>query len=144
MTETDRIRSRAGVFTDTPAYLGEPLAVCDAGGRLFSWFVPIVDGDQLVGFVELLPDLNHRRTSHFERSGGGRPPASWWLDPDVVVGHARTVMREGERPGRPFLSFDGAPDRLAWAVPVEGSDSGRVIYVAGEVAWVGTSSGGIG
>lgn len=141
MTDTERVRDRAVAFTDVPALLGEPLPVLDGDGRLSSWFVPLVDGDRLVGFVELLPDLTHRRTSWFPRrpdSRDGCPPWAWWLDPSSVLEHARAEIRSEETAADPYLSFDGVPDRLAWAVPVQGPHGGRIVFVAGDSAWSGT------
>lgn len=134
----DEVRSRAGEFADDPALLGAPIAVRDATGAASSWFVPVVAGDRLTGFVELLPDLTHRRTSRFAEP----PPASWWLDPVAIRQRAATALAPDETADEPYLSFDGTPDRLAWAVPVHGAGADRVVFVAGDAVWAGRGDGG--
>ena len=58
------------------------------------------------------------------------------------------LLKEGEQAAEPFLSYDGVVEKLAWAVPIEGSDPDGVILVAGSAAWrvsagtKGTSSTG--
>ncbi len=140
----DEVRRRAVAFTDTPALLADPVPVRDPRGRLYSWFVPLVDGDGLVGFVELLPDLTHRRSSTFATGRGGPPSAASWLDPAVVAARAGTELDDGEVAGAPQLSFDAVPDRLAWAVPVGGPRGPRIVYVAGDSAWSGPAATGLG
>ena len=134
----DQVLDRAGEFVDDPALLGVPLTVVDAAGRQASWFVPVVSGGLLLGFVELLPWLEHRRTSWFGSPPGspqGCPSAAAWLDPAVVAARAREHLRPGETVGDPVLSFDGSPDRLAWAVPVASPSGPRTIWVAGGSSW---------
>lgn len=143
MTSTERVRAAAGAFTDAPTQLAEPLPIRDVDGRLAAWFVPLIDGSTIVGFVEVLPDLTHRRTSSFGGRGGGMDAADW-VDPDVVARRAAAHLRPGEVPGTPFLSFDGVPDRLAWAVPVNGLDGPRMVWVAGVAVWSGSASTGLG
>lgn len=140
MASAAEARARAGEFTDTPALLGAALQIRDASGVPTGWFVPVVDGARIKGFVELRPDLQHRRTAGF-----GTPTcAAAWLDPDVVVHRARREASAGEVLGEPYLSFDGTPDRLAWAVPVGGPRGPRVVWVAGEAAWSGPAATGLG
>lgn len=134
----DQVRGRAGEFVDDPALLGDPLPVVDAAGRQAAWFVPVVSGGALLGFVELLPSLQHRRSSWFGNppgSASGCPSARSWLDVEAVADRARAHLRPGEAAGTPVLSFDGAPDRLAWAVPVTGPSGARTIWVAGDASW---------
>lgn len=131
MADLAQVRSRAGEFADDPALLGEPIGIRDAAGALAAWFVPEVSGDLLLGFVELLPDLSHRRTSKF----GTPQDAPAWLDPAAVRERAGGELAPGEAAGDPYLSFDGTLDRLAWAVPVEGDP--EVVFVAGEAVWRG-------
>ncbi len=133
----DQVRGRAGAFVD-PALLGVPLPVVDAAGRQASWFVPVVSGGRLLGFVELLPSLDHRRTSWFGSQPGspqGCPSASSWLDSAGGAARAGEHLRPGETVGDPVLSFDGSPDRLAWAVPVASPSGPRTIWVAGDSVW---------
>lgn len=134
-TERQRARDAAGAVIATlgdersrSAIVGEPLLVQAPDGSPQSWFAPLVDGVELVGFVHLGLDLALRRVSSL------RAPAASWLDPAVVVDVARRVARDDERLGQPVLSFDGSPDRLAWAVPVEGDGT---LFVTGDYAWRG-------
>jgi hypothetical protein len=147
VTDVDAIRQRAMGFTSEAAPLGEPIAVHDSLGKVVGWFVPHVEEERLVGFVELTADLRHRRTSSFRRrrnSTEGCPLASSWLDPRQVVQRVRQQLLPSELPGEPVLSFDGVPDRLAWAVPVTGGLRPAIVYVAGDAAWRGTGTTGVG
>lgn len=147
MATAAQARARAGEFVDTPALAGDPVPVVDAAGRQAAWFVPLVDAGLLLGFVELLPDLTHRRTSWFGQPPGspqGCPSAASWLDPTVVAARARPHLAPGEVAGEPALSFDGTPDRLAWAVPVGGPSGPRIIWVAGNATWTGPAATGLG
>lgn len=106
-----------------------------AGRRPTGWFVPAVVDDLLLGYALVEPDGRLRRWSTFQRHPGGLagcPPAAGWLDPEVVRDMARRAGEPGE-PGDPFLSFDGVPDRLAWAVPV----GDGLVFVAGTAVWAG-------
>jgi hypothetical protein len=134
-TERERARDAAvaavaalGDERSRSAAIGEPLLVRAPDGSPESWFVPLVDGTELVGFVQLGLDLALRRISSLPA------PAASWLDPAVVVRVARRVARDDERLGEPVLSYDSSPDRLAWAVPVEG---GGTVFVTGDYAWRG-------
>ncbi|WP_169581583.1 MULTISPECIES: hypothetical protein [Microbacterium] len=131
MADLAQVRSRAGEFADDPALLGDPIGIRDASGELAAWFVPQVSGNRLLGFVELMPDLAHRRTSRF----GTPQDARAWLDPAAVRERAAEALAPGEAAGDPYLSFDGALDRRAWAVPVDGTSD--VVFVAGEAVWRG-------
>ncbi|MDQ7991668.1 MAG: hypothetical protein AAGC63_01890 [Propionicimonas sp.] len=147
MDAADRARARAAESHDTAALAGAPIRVRDAAGSQVAWFVPLVAGEALAGFVELLPDLTHRRTSWFGSPPGsphGCPPAAWWTDPEVVSQRAAATLRPDETAGTPYLSFDTAPDRLAWAVPVDGPGGPRTIFVAGEAVWSGPAVSGPG
>ena len=131
MADTELVRSRAGSFVDVPAQLGTPIAVKNGEGALASWFVPILSGASLAGFVELLPDLTHRRTSWFPDP----PSSSSWLDPVAIRARAATALAADEVAGEPSLSFDGSPERLAWAVPVRGARGDGIVFVAGDGVW---------
>ena len=63
--------------------------------------------------------------------------ASEWTDPGRVLEHAKSKLELGEAPGSPVLTYDGVPDRLAWAVPVIGRRPGVALYVAGSAVWRG-------
>lgn len=136
MTATPQdARSRAEEFIDDPVLLRDPVAVRDSRGAIVSWFVPIVSGERLTGFVELLPDLSLRRTSRF--AAAAAPLAAAWLDAETVRERAATILGEDETAGEPYLSFDGALDRLAWAVPMRGAGRSGMVFVAGDAVWRG-------
>lgn len=118
-----------------------PLAVHAPDGTLSSWFVPVAEGEALIGFAELLPDLTMTRYSSFQRhprSTEGCPPVAAWTQPSAVLGILEPHLRPGETPGAPVLTFDGVPARLAWAVDVAGPDGTRTLYVAGSAVWEAT------
>lgn len=136
------------------AIVDNAIAVVDPEGVRQRWFVPVVlhdtsgdrddDGNSgdsdsselqpvLVGFFVLGLDLVVHRWSSFQRRAGsldGCPPAATWLDPATIASRARTVTAT-EPTGPPMLSYDGAPERLAWAVPC----GSTTVYVAGDAAW---------
>jgi hypothetical protein len=146
LEDLSAIRARAAAHADAAADVAEPIEVRDAHGVIRSWFVPIIDGDRIAGFVELDIDLRHRRTSMFGRGSGSNralPAAASWIDPDAVLERARPQLSVGDVPGVPYLSFDGVPDRIAWAVPVSRPTRTYTIYVAGDAAWIGTGSAGL-
>jgi hypothetical protein len=119
------------------AAVGEPVPVRSPRGELDSWFVPVIADDLLVGFALLEPTLVLRRWSTFQRRTGaldGCPPAASWLDPGRVARVAAGVAADTAG-SPPYLSYDGSPDRLAWAVPLPG---GAIVYVAGDAAWLAT------
>ena len=119
----DDARSRA-------ATVGEPLVVRAADGSPESWFVPLVDGDELVAFVHLGLGLELRRSSFL------RAPAASWLDHDTIRRTASQAVpaADAQRLGEPMLSFAASPDRLAWVVPV--GDGEATVFVAGDHAWL--------
>lgn len=125
--------ARAGEFTDTPALLGAPIPIRDPDGQQSGWFVPLVDGARITGFVELRADLEHRRTAGF----GVPMVAAAWLDAGAVGRRAEQATAPWEVLGEPYLSFDGSPDRIAWAVPVRGPKGPRTVWVAGDAVWSG-------
>lgn len=107
--------------------------------ELHSWFVPVTIGDTLVGFLQLLPDLTLLRYSSFQRrddSLEGCPSAESWIDIGDVRRRAGQHARRSEKAGTPFLTYDGAPSRLAWAVPLTSRDGAtRTLFVAGTAVW---------
>lgn len=107
---------------------GRPLPVRDAAGRRVLWFVPLLSasGEQVLGYRLEELDGQVRRVAEF-----GRPQdAAAWTDPAAV---ARRASALGEVAGEAVLTFDGVPDRFAWAVPLAG---GRIAWVTGDHAWI--------
>jgi hypothetical protein len=98
-----------------------------------AWFVPVTVEAVLAGFFVLGTDLSLRRWSTFQRhrdSLEGCPSADDWLSPERIVARALQTSGGGTA-GTPYLSFDTVPDRIAWIVPVDGSD----VFVAGTTSW---------
>jgi hypothetical protein len=121
--------------------LGTPVPVRAPSGDVHSWFVPVAAGDRLAACLQLLPDGTLMRYSSFATP----PPAADWLDARTVLRRARTAQRPGETPGRPFLTYDRAPDRLAWGVIFTAANGAeRLVLVAGETVYSPDAGGGIG
>jgi hypothetical protein len=115
----------------------EPIPVTEpASGRLHSWFVPVVVGDGLAGFAELLPDLELARYSSFQPGQAETaelPDPADWTDPETIRRRAGRASRPGETLGDPVLTYDRSPARLAWAVPAtDPAGQTRTLCVAGE------------
>ena len=116
-----------------------PVAVQTPEGRLHSWFVPVTVGNQLAGYFQFLPDLTVMGYSSFQRkddSLNGCPVAESWTDPDTIRGLAGTLAGPGETAGTPYLTYDRAPSRLAWGVPLTSpAGTKRTVLVAGQAVW---------
>ena len=98
-------------------------------GRQVLWFVPLLSpgGERQLGYLLEELDGHVRRAAEF-----GRPQdLAAWTDPAAVV---RRASELGEVAGEATLTFDGVPDRIAWAVPLA---DGRRAWIAGDHAWVG-------
>lgn len=121
-----RARELAGALLRSAragARLGAPIPVRDGTGGVESWFVPVVDGGRLAGYVRV------GTTASYAELGGPPPPAETWTDPDTV---RRAAAGAGhDVTGTPYLGYDGVPARLAWVVPV----ADGVVYVAGDSVW---------
>ena len=110
----------------------DPIAVLGPGGLLDSWFVPVAVGDRLAGYAR-----TGRAGPTYSAFGTPQPLAAW-----TDASEVRRLVEAAGHPvaGEPFLAYDGAPARLAWAVPLTG---GGVAYVAGEAVWRGTPASGV-
>ncbi len=108
-------------------HAGPPLPVRDAAGRQVLWFVPLLSatGEQLLGYRLEELDGRVRRTAEFGRA----QDVAAWTDPAAVTRRASAL---GEVAGQATLTFDGVPDRIAWAVPLA---DGRLARVTGDHAW---------
>lgn len=124
-----------------PRAVGTPVPVRTQSGDLNSWFVPVAaDGGRLAAFLQLLPDGTLMRFSSFAVP----PPAADWLDAKTVLRRARAAQRPGETPGRPFLTYDRNPDRLAWGVIfTDATGAERLVFVAGDAVY-SPPAGGVG
>jgi hypothetical protein len=118
----------------TVGELLDPIPIVSPTGASAGWFVPMAVGEQLVGFVQLDPELRYRRYAGFQRQTGqtqGCPRVREWTDREVI--EARALSAVGGRVlAAPVLSYDRHPDRVAWRVEMQGADGRRrVAYVAG-------------
>jgi hypothetical protein len=79
------------------------------------------------------------RFSTFQRQEGNYescPLASDWLNADRIKEIAGVRIQNGEKLQHPYLTYDNAPDRIVWAVPVQDTNGKeRIIYVAGGYAY---------
>lgn len=119
-----------------PGRLGEPIRVISPTGALEDWVVPVLQGTQVIGFYQLTSELRIKRFSELA------DPNAFTINLHDVLLAAQRALDPSERPGIPFLSYDGNPDRLAWAVPVDGPSGPATIFIAGGVAWRGYSRPG--
>jgi hypothetical protein len=133
---------------DERVQVGEPLAVMFPNGAQHSWFVPLVAGERLVGFAQLLTSLVPLRVSSFQRHPQDYdhcPDLADWIDLERIAARAASLARQGERLSAPTLSFDGNPDRLAWRVEAK-SSSGKTrrLFVAGTAVYEDRGTQGLG
>jgi hypothetical protein len=127
---------RHKVVTDPAAIsatLETPLQVVTPEGHLDSWFVALTIEKELIGFLQLEPDLTLHRYSAFEPP----QPASAWLEPQAIRARARSAAAEGDELSEPVLTYRGNRDRLAWSVPIRNRTS--TIYVAGDYVEVAST-----
>jgi hypothetical protein len=116
----------------------QALPVYDFERALHDWFVPVIAQDRLVAYLRFMPEHTLKGISTFARRPeriDDCPLAADWLDEKHIASRARSLCASGETPGEPMLSFDGAPDRIAWAVPLQGSHGQRWVFVAGRSVW---------
>ncbi len=103
-----------------------PIEVRSPQGMLHSWFVPVTSEGSITGFYEFLPDGKFLRFSLYR----GDQTYPDWLSPEKLV-----HCRRGEHCGKPFLSYDGSPARIVWAVPLIDGEKETLVYVAGKTAY---------
>jgi hypothetical protein len=115
------------------------LPVLAPDGDLRSWIAPVVVDDLIVGYFWTDPSRSDWRYESFQRrpeTFDGCPAASLWLDTADIARRAGGLALPGERASPPVLSFDGVPDRIAWAVTLTAPDGRtRRILVAGRAVW---------
>lgn len=135
----------AGIPVSPRTHVEFPIPVRGPGRDLRSWFVPLSEGEVLLGFFELRPDLTLLRYSSFQRHEGkldGCPLKKSWLDSTTIKQRAVEGLRPGERVVDVYLSYDREPSRLAWAVQLDTPYGvGRTLFVAGDVVWEARSNG---
>lgn len=112
--------------------LGDPIPISSPDGALEGWFIPATRGGNLLGFHQLRRDLRPLRWSEFASPVDAR----LWMDPETIRLAAAAELQYGEVASAPVLTYDGSPDRLAWAVPLTGPAGKRGrIFVAGTAVW---------
>jgi hypothetical protein len=143
----DRLAS--GVHTDdllrAKGRVGAALPIVAERDGVAGWFAPVIVDDLIAGYFRADAALGDWRFSSFQRRQGtldGCPPASLWLDRAEVTRRALAAARSGETAAEPVLSFDGVPDRIAWAVRLFDQEGGsRILFVAGRAVWAASESG---
>lgn len=122
----------------------DPVPIRSLAGEAAGWMVPVELQGALLGFAHLLPDGSFHRYAAFHAGDGSTdrcPRTRDWLDPAVLLGRAADLAGPDDSLDAPVLSYDGSPDRLAWAIRVTSPlGEQRVVFVAGEAAWVGRSA----
>ena len=121
------------------ATLGAPLMIRAPSGAPDGWFVPLLAGERLLGYLRFTADGSRRGLSSFQRRPGdiaSCPLAADWLDPGRITDRAREHAAPGANAAAPVLSLDGSPERLAWRVDFSDPNGRRfAVCVAGTVAW---------
>lgn len=139
--EAQRALGAADLALPPGSYTRSALPVRSLAGAFHGWFVPVVAHDRLVAFLRYSPQRLLRGTSSFVRQprlADGCPLAADWLDATRIRGRAQVLGASGDEVGDAILSFDGAPDRLAWAVPLRRAGAApRWVFVTGDAAWIG-------
>ncbi len=120
--------------------LNKPIPIIGPEADLAGWFVGVTIGNQIVGFMQFDRQMQVLRYSSFQKSPGslvGCPPRDDWLDASAVKKRAKAHIGVGDQIASPYLTYDGNPSRLVWAVPVKMRREGhKIIFVAGDFAYV--------
>ena len=133
--------AEAAASLGTPATLSAPLTIHGPAGEADGWFVPLLTGEQLIGYLRFGADGSRRGLSSFQRRPGQRagcPQAADWLDAQRITARARAHAHAGPDATAlpPVLSYDGSPEHLAWRVVFTAADGRRcAVCVAGTSAW---------
>lgn len=116
--------------------VGQPLPVEHPRGVVTHWFVPVAVEGSLAGYFLFDATLQLQSYSSFLRRPDtveGAPDLRSWTKVERVS-QAAAGAAPGRTLGEPFLTYDGIPSRLAWAVPLD-SDGEGLVYVAGDHAY---------
>ncbi len=120
------------------ARLAPPLPVVQASGALDSWFIPVLLGERMAGFIQLTVDLTLLRYSGFPEP----VDAALWMDLDTISSCARQLLGPDADLSAPRLSFDNTRERIAWRVQAKNSAGEvRTVFVAGEYAYERSADG---
>lgn len=113
---------------------GKPIPVEHPKGSVTHWFLPVAVGGRLAGYFLFDAGLGFQQYSSFLRGSTrveGAPDLGSWTDPQRVLQSA-AGSAHGRSLGEPYLTYDGVPARLTWAVPLLSDDGASVLFVAGE------------
>lgn len=116
--------------------VGQPLPVEHPRAVVTHWFVPVAVEGSLAGYFLFDAKAQLQSYSSFLRRPGtveGAPDLGSWTKAERVSEVAAGAAH-GRKLGEPFLTYDGVPSRLAWAVPWD-SDGDGVVYVTGGFAY---------
>jgi hypothetical protein len=132
----DHLKSGAGIETVVRqrGRVGRPIPVEHPRGSITHWFVPVAIDERLAGYLLFDAKRELRGYSSFLRGSDtveGAPDLGSWTDPEVVLKTA-AKSASGRIFGEPYMTYDGVPSRLAWAVPIQSEGGPAVLYVAGE------------
>jgi hypothetical protein len=132
----DHLKSGAGVETVVrkEGRVGQPIPVEHPRGSITHWFVPVAVNGRLAGYFLFDSQGALLGYSSFLRGTDrveGAPELGSWTEPEGVL---RTASKSasGRTLGKPYLTYDGVPSRLAWAVPIQSESGPTVLYVAGD------------
>jgi hypothetical protein len=118
--------------------IAEPIPVLDPDRAPNGWFIPLLGGDALIGFMRLDDELTFLSCAQFPRP----IEPSVWIDQAAITERVRQFAGPGCDLSEPFLSYDAVPARLAWRVDRTGRDGSRsIIFIAGDAVYEGGQSG---
>jgi hypothetical protein len=127
--------------------IGTPIRLFTPLGDMHSWFVPVLIVERLVGFFQLDSVGEFMRFSSFNTSPGvfdTCPSADNWLNRNRIIMTAKSMAHDNEILDKPFLSYDGSPERIAWIVKARSSAGEcRNLMVTGDVVYVGREQAGL-
>lgn len=131
--------SESGASFGAPATLAAPRVIGSPAGEPDGWFVPLLAGERLLGYLRFTVDGARRGLSTFQRQRGDLsscPLAADWLDAGRIGARARAQATPDAVASAPLLTFDGSPERLAWRVDFTAANGQRFsVCVAGTSAW---------
>jgi hypothetical protein len=121
-------------------HIGKPIRLVTPLGAAHSWFIPVLVLEQLSGFFQLTPHGEFIRFSSFCTKPGifdTCPPANTWLNENKILLTAKNLAHNNETLDKPFLSYDGSPERIVWIVKTQDPKGNcREIMVAGAAVYV--------
>lgn len=114
------------------------MAVESPRGSTAFWWVPVAVADRLVGFFVFDTAQKLERYSSFLSHPGEvdrGPLAKSWTNPVAISERALQAAGGGRATSVPYLTYDGSPARITWAVDVIGPTGAKTVYVAGDYVY---------